>query len=138
MCWSADSIAARDYCENHVLARPVIKWNKGFAYIFSLFLIAFLLCCTSFLLTNHLHWWEIEIYFFISFLLLGKYIIVFSIEVYQKYAPDHVRRRCSCMPSCSEYALIALSKYFWIKAVILIWRRVFITCLKPGYHIDFP
>jgi putative component of membrane protein insertase Oxa1/YidC/SpoIIIJ protein YidD len=42
------------------------------------------------------------------------------------------------MPSCSEYALLALEKYWWPKALMLIVKRVTHTCRQPGYKKDYP
>ncbi|MDE7086201.1 MAG: membrane protein insertion efficiency factor YidD [Prevotella sp.] len=61
-----------------------------------------------------------------------------TVQLYQRYAPESLRRQCTCQPTCSEYALLALEKYYWPKALLLIIRRVTDTCQQPGYKIDYP
>ena len=49
-------------------------------------------------------------------LLFGmRRLLILCVECYQHYAPEEYRRLCLCKPTCSEYALIALKKYNFIK-----------------------
>jgi putative component of membrane protein insertase Oxa1/YidC/SpoIIIJ protein YidD len=70
--------------------------------------------------------------------LLCKPICKTAVKFYQHYASEKTRRKCQCMPSCSEYALMALDKYYWPKALWLIYRRLTHTCCLPGYKVDYP
>ena len=45
-----------------------------------------------------------------AFLFL-KRICIKSIECYQHYAKEETRRKCVCIPSCSEYSIAVLKKY---------------------------
>ncbi len=60
------------------------------------------------------------------------------IRIYQRYAPENVRRRCVCTPSCSNYALMALEKYNFFKAFRLIYIRLTRTCRGSEHIIDYP
>lgn len=51
---------------------------------------------------------------FLSLLFLLKYIAFLWVKLYQKFAPEKVRRSCLFYPSCSQYMLLAIEKYgFW-------------------------
>ena len=75
---------------------------------------------------------------FIMLLLLAKPAARLAVKLYQHYAPERVRRRCHCLPTCSEYALIALDKYHLSKALHLIYIRLTRTCGGRRLIIDYP
>lgn len=51
---------------------------------------------------------------FLPLLFLLKYIAFLWVKLYQKFAPEKVRRSCLFYPSCSQYMLLAIEKYgFW-------------------------
>ena len=76
-------------------------------------------------------WIIFEIYFRFCLIILVKY--------YQRTAKEETRRRCKCIPSCSEYAIITLKKIFpLVWALIKIRKRLRITCNGEEYKIDFP
>ncbi|MDR1341269.1 MAG: membrane protein insertion efficiency factor YidD [Prevotellaceae bacterium] len=67
-----------------------------------------------------------------------KKLLVTAIELYQRYAPETIRRRCILMPSCSEYAVLALYKYGVIAGLYRIYVRLTRTCRGGEYRIDYP
>lgn len=67
-----------------------------------------------------------------------KPILILCIKCYQHYAPESIRRSCLCKPTCSEYAIIVIKKYCIVKALLLIYIRLFKTCTGKIYKIDFP
>lgn len=67
-----------------------------------------------------------------------KPLLVLCIRCYQHYAPEVLRRSCLCKPTCSEYAIIVIKRYFLIKALYLIYIRLNRTCTGKIYKIDFP
>lgn len=72
-------------------------------------------------------------------LLLGlKYIMICAIQIYQRYAPEHIRRRCKLMPTCSEYCILALKKYGLLRGTRKSFVRLFRTCDGSGYREDWP
>lgn len=76
----------------------------------------------------------------VAFLLLctAKPLFILCIRCYQHYAPETLRRSCLCKPTCSEYAIAVIKRYCLIKALVLIYIRLFRTCTGKIYKIDFP
>jgi putative component of membrane protein insertase Oxa1/YidC/SpoIIIJ protein YidD len=74
----------------------------------------------------------------IAFVLYAKKLLITVIELYQHYAPEDVRRRCTLIPSCSEYAILALRKYGIIKGLYKIYVRLTRTCRSGEYRTDYP
>ena len=133
-----DEDAIRDYCLHHELARPYININKVL-WIIGLVLaivsaVSYFLC----LLADFSFFFYADILISALAFCYASNILRFLVQCYQHYATESKRRQCSCMPSCSEYALLALDKYFWPIAVWKIYRRITHTCSMPGYHIDYP
>ena len=71
-------------------------------------------------------------------LLTAKATARTAIRAYQRYAPERIRRKCICTPTCSNYALMALDKYNFFKAIRLIYIRLTRTCRGSGHKIDYP
>lgn len=71
-------------------------------------------------------------------LLFGKTIAIGCIRIYQRYAPESVRRKCTCRPSCSEYAILALRKHGLWSGLHKTYIRLTRTC-RSGQHLtDYP
>lgn len=70
------------------------------------------------------------------FVLTLRYIMIWFIRVYQRYAKSETRLRCCYTPSCSEYAILALKKYGALIGGIKAVRRL-LRCGPPG-GIDYP
>lgn len=68
----------------------------------------------------------------------GRLLGVKIVECYQHYAPDETRRKCKCVPSCSEYAILCLKKYELFYSLLKIRKRLFVTCKGFDYIIDYP
>ena len=127
----------RNYVLHHPLSRPYIPWTRIISIVA---LCEGLLLCGIFLLD--LKAWQMSLladaYHSAILIVCGKPLFSTVIKIYQRYAPEHVRRQCKCKSTCSEYALLALEKYPWPKALFLIVKRVTHTCEQPGYKIDYP
>ena len=83
--------------------------------------------------------WLFFLISYIVFLLLFlKKICIKAIECYQHYAKEETRRRCVCVPSCSEYSIAVLKKYNVFKALNKIRIRLFKTCGGYGFVLDEP
>ncbi len=67
-----------------------------------------------------------------------KYILIGVIRLYQYYAPDEMRRRCLYMPTCSEYAVLALQKYGIVIGIYKSYYRLVHQCRGSTYQIDYP
>ena len=53
----------------------------------------------------------IIIYFIISI----KHIVLLIVKIYQRVAPISIRSKCRFEPSCSEYMILSINKYGFIK-----------------------
>ena len=62
-------------------------------------------------------WLFFLISYTVFFLLFLKKICIKAIECYQHYAKEETRRRCVCVPSCSEYSIAVRKKYNVFKAL---------------------
>lgn len=80
---------------------------------------------------------SIIVYLLLSELLL-RFIVIKIVECYQHYAKEETRRKCLCVPSCSEYAIMCLKKYELVYGLLKISKRVFVTCKGDEYIIDYP
>ncbi|MCK4762924.1 MAG: membrane protein insertion efficiency factor YidD [Candidatus Aminicenantes bacterium] len=59
------------------------------------------------------------------------------IRGYQKIAPRRIRKACRFTPTCSEYAIAAITKYGFLTG----WQKTFQRlnrCRPPHSGIDFP
>lgn len=70
-------------------------------------------------------------------LFLLKYAAILWIKLYQKFAPEKVRRSCLFYPSCSQYMLLAIEKYGFWKGVFRGLRRLG-RCHYPNGGEDLP
>ena len=129
------------YVNSRVLKRPKIKkWQVTASFVilpFLLFLeIYFAVVIKASLL--------IKIAFIVgaTFFIIEGYLrlcLIGVVKCYQRYAKTDTRKRCKCIPSCSEYALITLKRIFpLLRALLKIRKRLYVTCNGEEYKIDFP
>lgn len=128
----------RDYCLHHELSRPYINLKKVMCIVGLLVVVAVAISYALCLLADFSFLITFELITNVILLCSAKAVLRLMVQCYQRYASEDTRRQCSCMPSCSEYALLALDKYVWPKALWMTWRRVTHTCSMTGYHVDFP
>ena len=77
--------------------------------------------------------------FLFTFEIYIRFCLLQTVKCYQHYAKEETRRRCMCIPSCSEYAIICLEKIFPLTvALIKIRIRLYKTCKGEDYKLDFP
>ena len=126
---------------SRIIYRPnVKKWQVATVFAILPFLLATIILSLIFLkistiakilLCITMILFVVEIYLRFCFVILVKY--------YQAIAKEETRRRCQCIPSCSEYAVIALKRVFpLLKALLKIRKRLYKTCNGEEYKIDFP
>lgn len=129
------------FVNSRVLKRPKIKkWQVAFCFVALPFLLFFpiILCI---LIDQKLVYKIIFSVFFIVTIseTYLRFCLIMLIKCYQGYAKEETRRRCKCIPSCSEYSVICLKKIFPIVIVFLkIRKRLFVTCDGEDYKVDFP
>ncbi|MBQ6087433.1 MAG: membrane protein insertion efficiency factor YidD [Bacteroidales bacterium] len=127
----------RDYCEKRPLTRPQTSfWNIVF------FILARgLFACLSGLVTLffwHRFWGPFLLIWILLLFIDIKKGMILCIEAYQHYAPEKMRRKCICKPTCSEYAIACLQKYNVYTALRKIYIRLTRTCRGRSYIIDEP
>lgn len=85
---------------------------------------------------------EIILILVVILLLIETYLrfcLVILVKRYQTVAKKETRKRCKCIPSCSEYAVLCLKIIFpLLLALLKIRKRLFKTCNGEEYKIDFP
>ena len=74
----------------------------------------------------------------IGLLLCAKRAAIGMIRLYQHYAPEEIRRRCLFMPTCSEYAILAIRKYGCVIGLCKSYYRLMYRCRGNVYMIDYP
>lgn len=128
------------YVQSRNLTRPKTKkWEVifSFAMLLILIVIVFLVCINIKLCIIGK-----TLFLFLACILLVelhlRFCLLQLVKCYQHYAREEVRRRCLCIPSCSEYAMISLRKYPLIIALLKIKKRLYKTCDGEAYKLDFP
>ncbi len=147
----------------YVLKRPLVRPNTSYtkaAFCVSLFLAA---NCGGSILLHYLLWWldissflpefidrlytEHHLVFSASlssslFLISGAFslkpALIGAIRLYQRYAPERLRRKCLFKPTCSEYAILVIMKYGVIRGLYKSYIRLFKKCRGRVYRIDEP
>jgi putative component of membrane protein insertase Oxa1/YidC/SpoIIIJ protein YidD len=67
-----------------------------------------------------------------------KYAVIGTVKLYQHYAPEEIRRRCLFMPTCSEYAILAVRKYGCVVGLCKTYYRLVFLCTGNVYSIHYP
>ncbi len=126
---------------SRVLVRPGIKkWQVTASFVILPFLI--LLPILFFILSKINVLYKVAIFTISIILIIELYLrftLITVVKRYQTVAKEETRRRCKCIPSCSEYAILCLQKIFpLIFALLKIRKRLYKTCNGEEYKIDFP
>lgn len=134
---------AREYCLHHDLVRPATDAKRAVGWWLAVEVAA---CLLSFGIDWILRQWGISVSFLLVHSLSGvvivlvflKRICILSVELYQHYASEEMRRRCMLMPTCSEYALLAFRKYGAVRGGCKTFVRLMKRCGGKVYRIDYP
>lgn len=134
-----------DEVRHYVLTKPLQRPKTNaftMILIFSAFFAVLTVFCIVMTLYTPFRWYiklSLSVFFVIGFSYASaKFILIKSVECYQHYAKEETRRRCLCMPTCSEYAILTLKKYPLPVALRKIRIRLFFTCDGGIYIKDFP
>ena len=125
------------------LYRPKINFFLAVVYVLAHFLLSIILGGVYFWIINkelpvniHDYFPQIWYIIIILFMLSLRFSLIWFVRVYQHYAKSETRLRCLMVPSCSEYAIMALKKYGAIVGSYKSIKRLF-RCRPPG-GIDYP
>lgn len=129
-----------EYQQQRKLIRPNTTKTKVALYILLLLLLSlggviFFLHCG---LALAFKWLIIVIYIIVLIETYIRFLGIKMVECYQHYASDEKRRKCKCIPSCSEYAILCFKKYEFVYALLKIRKRLFVTCKGFDYIVDNP
>ena len=69
--------------------------------------------------------------------IFAKRFCIWLILLYQRFAPEKIRRECCFEPSCSEYMKLAIEKYGVVKGIYRGGKRL-LRCHWPNGGIDYP
>lgn len=157
------SLEEQDAVVWYVLKRPIVRPNTSYkkaALCISLFLSANV--GMTILLYSLLRWLGISSFlpeashsfytvhhtafivlvallqFLIGGIIALKPAIIGAVRLYQRYAPEDVRRRCLFKPTCSEFTILAIQKYGVVKGLYKAYIRLFKKCKGRIYSIDEP
>ncbi len=126
---------------SRVLNRPRIKkWQVMASFVILPFLLFFsTLFCMLLKISLPL---KLSISVLLDLIILElhlRFCFILVVKCYQRYAKEETRRRCKCIPSCSEYAIISLKTIYPLpRAIKKIRKRLYVTCDGEDYIIDFP
>ncbi len=83
-------------------------------------------------------------YVFIALMVFVVYVavcfkkaVLCCIKIYQRFAPDKVRKKCRFEPSCSQYMILAIEKYGILKGMSMGIKRLQRCNIHHGGY-DFP
>ena len=135
---TAQEIEAEEYCLHHELERPSlhIKVALGVSLLYMKAVSALVEFLQQYYRISVMP--SIDFSIFLSIPIIGRRFLIYCIQVYQHVAPEWLRRRCICKPSCSEYSIEALQKYGLLKGCYKIYIRLTKTCRGQSYIIDKP
>lgn len=124
-----------------VLNRPKIKkWQVAIVIAILPFLLGFLIyicLATQRSLALKLIFLQISIIFIFEIYI--RFCLVCVVKCYQAYAKRETRKRCKCVPSCSQYAVLSLKRVFpLVLALLKIRKRLYVTCDGEDYVLDYP
>lgn len=135
---TAQEQEAEEYCLHHKLERPSlhVKVALGVSLLYIIAVSALVVFLHQYLGISVLL--SIDFSILLSIPFIGRSFLIYCIQVYQHFAPEKLRRRCICKPSCSEYSIEVLRKYGLLKGCYKIYIRLTRTCRGQRYIIDKP
>lgn len=134
----------RDYCRSGPLHRPRITlWHAiliggmseaGLRFL-STELHRMIAGCYASGVPFHVCYIALSLLFLLS---AGRWFAILAVRLYQRYAPEDIRRKCRCRPTCSEYAVAAFRKYGLLRGGRKTYIRLTRTCKGGHYITDYP
>ncbi len=124
-----------------VLNRPKIKkWQVAIVIAILPFLLGFLIyICLASQRSLALKLFFLQISIIFIFEIYIRFCLICVVRCYQAYAKRETRKRCKCVPSCSQYAVLSLKRVFpLVLALLKIRKRLYVTCDGEDYVLDYP
>lgn len=124
---------------NRVLIRPKINYLKIILHIGLplVALLVYILVLRRMNLFNGFYVFIALIGLIVYAALCFKKGVLCCIRIYQRFAPDKVRKKCRFEPSCSQYMILAIEKYGMIKGLSMGIKRLQRCNIHHGGY-DFP
>lgn len=117
------------------IIRPDINPVKGILkIIIAIILYVFLIGVFNYYNVSYMF---LNLLFLFIVLIKSKTILIWLILLYQKYAPERIRKACVFEPTCSNYMIMSINKYGFIRGTIKGLKRLF-RCHPPNGGIDNP
>jgi len=143
-----DPVINRLTAPENRLYRPRIHYARAAATVVLFFLFSFLVACViaivklydnAGIFDTEVFSYTNEIYSLVLLIVLvacSRFVLIWFVRIYQRYASSETRLRCCFTPSCSDYTIFALKKYGTVVGGIKSIRRL-IRC-GPYGGIDYP
>lgn len=134
-----DASDPRSYNYQRTLVRPAIQWGSLFLNI----IVMLILSAGIFYMIRYwgnAYWIAIlnTVMFALGYCFVRlKRIILCIVHLYQHFAPDSIRNSCRFEPSCSEYMILAVSRYGAYKGILKGVQRLK-RCNLHGGGYDWP
>lgn len=121
------------------LDRPDLREMHAFCMFIAVIAIDLILSCVlSRLPKTNIESVDVFVLLIIGELFFGlKHVIVWYIRLYQKYAPAYQRKACLFEPSCSQYAILSVSRFGAFLGTVMMVDRL-IRCKAPNGGDDYP
>ena len=135
-----EQLRLEQYQQNRILPRPKTTKVTVAVYVLLLLLVLVGSCLLIGILPLYM-WLKILACMCLVVLTMefcGRLVAIKIVECYQHYASEATRRKCKCVPSCSEYAILCLKKYELVYALKRIRKRLYVTCQGFEYILDEP
>ena len=130
-----------EFISKRQLKRPRIKkWHLSLLlFVALLLLLGAIICSINFPLTTLQKTLACTFSLLTVFEFYIRFCLVQAVKCYQHYAKEETRRRCMCVPSCSEYAILSLKALCPLIVVLFkIRKRLYRTCRGELYQLDYP
>ena len=138
-----DPVINRLTAPENKLVRPMINFVRAGLSIVVFFLISLFIAFVMTMVIPKGFFWAVDsfvrvfvIVCLMFFILCLRSIFIWFIRLYQRYAKSETRLRCCFVPSCSEYAILALEKYGVVVGGVKTIRRLR-RCRGSG-GVDYP
>ena len=138
-----DPVINRLTAPENKLVRPRINYIRAGLNVLIFFAVSLFITYAVAMISQKNNWilfdsfkWNFLAVCLIIFVLCLRFILVWFIHLYQRYAKSETRLRCCFVPSCSEYAVLAIRKYGVVIGGLKTIKRLR-RCSPPG-GVDYP